>query len=175
MDWSHFNWGFYALGVIALLLVVWGIERVRYRPPVWAVIVSFAHLFVAGLCSVAPLRGFVDSNYVGFRFGYVHTVAGLDTAIVAGLVFTSAVIAALIAVRNRPGFGMWFVTLTSAFFAINLGGSWLQTTMTDMSQNAIQLGEYLTVPGLAGTAVMFVLFVCPFLIGTGWGPARARA
>ena len=42
-------------------------------------------------------------------------------------------IAAFLAIRNRPGPGMWFVALTSAFFALNMGGSWLEQTLKDMA------------------------------------------
>jgi hypothetical protein len=117
----------------------------------------------------------VDPDYVGFGFGYISTGAGISTTIAAGAIFLSAVSAMLIALRNSPGPHMWFVALTSAFFAVNLGGSWLESTFTDMSQNRIQFGEYLTIPGSIGTILQFALLVVPFLYGSYWAPRRSAA
>lgn len=175
MDFSGFNWGLFGLSVFGVLFVAWLVQVIRHRPSFWMGIVSFAHLFAAGLCSAAPVRGFVDPQYVGFQFGYLHTGAGIATTLLAGSIFLSAVISAFIAVRNKPGRAMWFVALTSLVFAINLGVSWLQSALSDISQNAIQFGEYLTIPGAVGTVMMFFLFVWPFAMGVGLAPRRARA
>lgn len=175
MDFSHMNWALYGLGVTAVLLMLWFIQVFRRRPGIAAIVVSLAHLLVAGFCAAAPVRGYVDPNYVGFTFGYLHTGQGIETTLAAGAVFLSAVISTFIAVRNRPGAAMWFVVLTSAFFAVDLGRPWLQSTFTDMSQNEIQFGEYLTIPGPAATVLLFVAFILPFLLGVWWGARRARA
>lgn len=174
MDFSGMNWAVFALGVSAILFIVWLIQVFRRRPGIQAIIVSLAHLLVASFCAAAPVRGYVDPNYIGFTFGYLHTGQGIETTLVAGAVFLSAVIGAFLAIRKRRGPAMWFVVLTSAFFAINLGRPWLQSTLTDMSQNEIQFGEYLTIPGAAATVLVFVVFIVPFLLGVWWGARQAR-
>lgn len=47
--------------------------------------------------------------------------------------------------------------------------------LTDPSSHAIQFGEYLTIPGLAASALLAVLLVLPFLLGTLWASRRALA
>jgi hypothetical protein len=39
--------------------------------------------------------------------------------------------------------------------------------------NAIQFGEYLTIPGLAASALLGVLLVVPFVLGAPWAARRA--
>jgi hypothetical protein len=175
MDVSHVNFAMFALAISGAVLARWSYELYRARPPVWAMFVSLAHLFVAVVDAAAPVRGLVDPHYAGYQFGYLHAAHGWSVTVVAGSVFLAAAAAAFIAIRNRPGPAMWFVAATSAFFTLNLGGSWLQQTLTHVSDNTMQFGEYLTIPALIATPIMFVLFVCPFLIGVGWAPRRARA
>jgi len=168
-------WALWAGGVSGALFLLWLMQAFRYRPGPIAIVVSFAHLIVASLCSAAPVRGYVDPNYIGFNFGYLHSGRGIETTLVAGAVFLSAVVSAFLAIRNKTGPAMWFVALTSAFFAVDLGRPWLQSTLTDMTQNEIQFGEYLTIPGVAATALLFVLLILPFVLGVWWGARRARA
>jgi hypothetical protein len=132
-----------------------------------------AHLVVAGIGSAAPIRGYVDPDYVGFGLGFVQAGQGIDTAVVAGAIWIACVTSAFIAARNRPGPALWLVVLTSAFFALNIGGAWLQGALTDPAANRIQFGEYLTIPGEIATALIFVVFVVPFLMGVRLMPRRA--
>jgi len=43
----------------------------------------------------------------------------------------------------------------------------------DPAGNAIQFGEYLTIPGLAASALLGALLVVPFVLGAPWAARRA--
>ncbi|HEY1709504.1 MAG TPA: hypothetical protein VGG10_14650 [Rhizomicrobium sp.] len=174
MNFAGFNWVAYGLTIIAVLLAGWSFMLWRFRPGFAAGTISLAHLSVAGFGADAPLRGLVDPHYIGYRFGYLAPAAGVQTTLIAGCVFASAVIAAFIISRNKRGPAMWVAAATSAFFTLNFGGAWLESTLGDISDNTMQLGEYLTIPALIATPIMFVLFVLPFLAGVGWAPQRAK-
>jgi hypothetical protein len=175
MDFEGFNWAYFGMAISAVLFIVWLIVVVRSRPGIYAAVVSLAHLIVAGMGSAAPIRGYVDPDYVGFGLGFVRTGQGIDTALAAGGIWIACVAAAFIAARNRPGPSLWFVVLTSAFFTLNLGGAWLEGALTDPGANAIQFGEYLTIPGEVATGLIFLVFVVPFLMGVRLMPRRAAA
>ena len=173
MDFTGFNWATYGLTIFGGLIIGWAYTLWRYRPPFIAASIAFAHVFIAGIGAAAPLRGLVDPHYVGYRFGYLHPTVGIETTLVAGSVFLAAVAAAWIVARNARGPAMWFVAATSAFFTLNFGGGWLESTLGRFSDNTMQFGEYLVIPALIATPIMFVVFVLPFLAGVGWAPQRA--
>jgi hypothetical protein len=175
MDLAHLNWAVIGLGIDAALLVAWIYEAWRWRPSLWAAFVGFGHLFVACVASATPFRAYLDPHYPGYHMGFLHGPGGWETSLLATTVFVGAALSAFVAVRNRQGFAMWFVAATSGFLVMNLGGAWVETVSTNISDNTMQFGEYLTIPALIATPIMFVLFICPFLIGVSQAPQRARA
>jgi len=173
VDVSGINWAVVALGVLALLVVVWTLVARRAKAGLAAGFVSLAHLLVAGLNSAAPVRGYLDPEYVGYGFGFAQADAGLAVTIVAGAVWLLAVAAGFLALaRNR--LAMVFVMLVSAAFALNLGYPVVRDQLAGGDQR-IQLGEYLTIPGALATAIILVVLVAPFLFGTVWAARRAVA
>jgi hypothetical protein len=172
---AHLNWAIIGLGIDAVLLAGWFWQLLRNRPPRWAVFVSFGHLFAASVISAAPLRASFDPHYPGFHFGFFAGKGGTGTSLLAAALIVSAALSAFLTIRNRTGRAMWFVAVTSAVFAMNLGGSWLQSVVTNLADNEMQFGEYLTIPALIATPIMFVLFICPFLVGLSKAPQRAMA
>jgi hypothetical protein len=54
------DWAVYALSTTGVLFLAWFWQLYREGPPIWAILVSFAHLFVAASSSAAPLRGLID-------------------------------------------------------------------------------------------------------------------
>jgi hypothetical protein len=149
----------------------------RNRPSATALVVGFAHVVVAGFHTVAPFRGALDPGYVGYSFGMLSAPNGWQVSALAGAVFVLAVVGAFNALaRDRRA--RIRVAATSTLFLVNVGGAWLYHAVTDLRGNVIQFGEYLTIPGAAGTAVLFVLFVAPFFLGAlslgRLGPASVR-
>lgn len=171
MDISQINWAWFALGVSAVLLIAWIARAVMAKAGPPALFVGFAHLLVAGLNSAAPVRGYVDPEYVGYGFGLLAADAGLAVTATAGAVWVVAALGAFLAL-GRARLAMTFVTLSSAVFAAILGIPLVQGMIDDPASNRIQFGEYLTVPGLAATGLMLVLLVAPFVLGVFWAGRR---
>jgi len=170
VDVSSINWAVVAVGVFAFLLLIWTLVARRAKAGLAAGFVALAHLLVAGLNSAAPVRGYLDPEYVGYGFGFAQADAGLAVTVVAGAVWLLAVAAAFLALaRNR--LAMFMVMLVSALFALNLGYPMVRDQLAG-GQERIQLGEYLTIPGLAATAIIFAVLVAPFLFATAWAAVR---
>jgi cell shape-determining protein MreD len=140
-----------------------------------SIYVSLGFLVLAGMNSAAPIRGFVDPSYVGYGFGLLRADKGWVVTLMAGSVFILSAICAFVAALNRAGRAMWLVAVTCAAFTVIQGWPWLEGVMTDSSSNAIQFGEYLTIPGLAASALFAVLLALPFLLGAPWASRRALA
>lgn len=169
---EDFNWGALGLGFSAVLALAWAVFAVRNRPSPTALVVGLAHIVVAGFHSVAPIRGLLDPNYVGYSFGMLSAASGWQVTALAGAVFALAAVGAFNALASDRRARIR-VAATSTLFLVNVGGAWLYNALTDLRGNVIQFGEYATIPGEAGTALLFVLFVAPFFLGALWAGKRA--
>ena len=166
------NWLYSALTVSAVLALMWLIAALRARPawPAWVGGAGF--LIVAGLNSAAPVRGLIDPDYVGFAFGFLHAERGAMVTLLAGALFASAALGAFAALR-RERWAMGVTALAAAAHLLNLGVPWAFSTATNLEDNTIQLGEYLTIPGALSTLLMFVLMLAPFLVVLVWSARSA--
>lgn len=171
MDVSQINWAFVALGVSAVLLLVWLIVAFRAKAGAPAAFVGFVHLLVAGLHSAAPIRGYVDPSYEGYGFGLLHAAPGLPVTLMAGGVWLVALTGAFMALSKGRA-AMALVALTSAAFAVIIGAPLALEALNDPGSSKVQLGEYLTIPGVAAIGLLLVVLVLPFLIGVFWATAR---
>lgn len=172
MDFSRINWAWFALGVSAVLLVLWILRARAAKAGLAAGVVGFAHLLVAGMNSAAPVRGYVDPDYVGYGFGLLAADRGLAVTATAGAVWLTAVLGAFLAL-SAGRVAQAATALTSALFAVVIGLPLAQDALADPAANRIQFGEHLTVPGVAATALMLVLLVLPFAFGAVWAGRRA--
>ena len=168
------NWAGFALSVSGALLVAWLVVLARSPRSFVSIYVSFAFLLLAAMNAAAPIRGYVDPNYVGYGLGLLQAQRGILVTLMAGSVFLAAVTCAFIAARNRQGPAMWVVAVVSATFAIIQGWPWLEGVITDPGSNKIQFGEYLTIPGSVGTVLLGALLVFPFALAPWWAAGRAR-
>ena len=169
------NWALFALSIAALMTAIWILVLVKSRRSFMSIYVSFAFLLLAAMNSAAPIRGYVDPNYVGYGFGLLHATKGLSVTLMAGGVFLISAVSAFFAARNRQGPGMWIVAVACFAFAVIQGWRWLEGVVHDPASNAIQFGEYLTIPGLAASALLGALLVVPFVLGAPWAARRALA
>ena len=174
------NWALFAGCVTVVMFAVWLFLLFKSPRSIASIYVSFAFLLLAGMNSAAPIRGFVDPDYVGYGFGMLRADKGLPVTLMAGSVFLASLVCAIIAVRNRRGSAMWVVAIVCAAFIVIEGWPWLRNAVSNPASNMIQFGEYLTIPGAVGTALLGALLVLPFLIGLPWavrvatGSERAR-
>src|SRR5882724_8634380 len=138
------NWALVTLSISVVVTAIWIVVLVKSRLSLMSIYVSFAFLLLAAMNSAAPIRGYVDPNYVGYGFGLLHTTKGLSVTFMASSVFLVSAVSAFFAARNRPGPGMWIVGVVCSAFAITQGWPWLEGVLHDPAGNAIQFGEYLT-------------------------------
>lgn len=171
MDVSQINWAWVALGVSAGLLLVWTLVARRAKAGAPAAFVGLAHLIVAGLHSAAPVRGYFDPQYVGYGFGLLSADKGLAVTLVAGAVWLVAVLGGFLSLA-RARVAMAFVALSSLAFAVIIGAPLVRDLLITPDASKLQLGEYLTVPGLAAIGLLLAILVLPFVIGFVWAGRR---
>lgn len=171
MDVSQINWAWVALGVSAGLLLVWTLVARRAKAGAPAAFVGLAHLIVAGLHSAAPVRGYFDPQYVGYGFGLLSADKGLAVTLVAGAVWLVAVLGGFLSLA-RARVAMAFVALSSLAFAVIIGAPLVRDLLITPDASKLQLGEYLTIPGLAAIGLLLVILVLPFVIGFVWAGRR---
>lgn len=99
------NWALFALVVTGIMTAAWLFVLVKSPQSFMSIYVSLGFLVLAGMNSAAPVRGFVDPNYVGYGFGLLRADKGLVVTLVAGSVFLVSAVCAFIAARNRAGRG----------------------------------------------------------------------
>jgi hypothetical protein len=168
------NWVYLLATFMSLLLLAWVYFTIS-APRTWhSVYVSFGLLLLAGVNSVAPIRGVIDPAYLGYHFGLLHAQRGLLVTAMSGTVFLLAAAAAFVAARNRPGSSMWLVAVSCMIFAVINGIPWLEALLSDPAMNQIQFGEYVTIPGWVASAILGLLFVVPFILGVPWAIRRAN-
>lgn len=134
-----------------------------------ALYVGLGCLALALLHMVAPFRGSLDPDYVGYSFGFVSLPGGPLVGLVAGTVYLLSTAAMAIAVRNRDGPAMWLVAVVTGFALVNLGGTILVTG----SQFRIELGEYFQLGPTVAIPVALLVTVLPFAIGLPWSVRKA--
>jgi hypothetical protein len=171
---SEMNWLYFAMTVFGVVTIVW-VMTLRKRQWEWAGLVAgVGCLVTAGLNSAAPVRGIMDPNYAGYTFGLAHSDKGVGVTLVAGAIWLACVSAAFIAVTRTRGPALWWVAATCAALLLIIGWPTVSTVVTDPHSNSIELGEYLTIPGLVGSAILLGLVVAPFVVGLGWASRQAR-
>lgn len=167
------NWAVFALSVSAVLVGGWLWLVTRRNWSIAGLYASLGCLIAACFNAAAPVRGAVDPNYVGYQFGLAGSEKGLGVTMVAGAIFLFSALSALLASSRQSGRSLWIVALTCAGMFVVIGVPTLQQGVLDPSANAIQFGEYLTIPGLAGTVVLVLLLAIPFAIGAVWAASAA--
>lgn len=91
----------------------------------------------------------------------------------AGSILLFCGISAMIAASRRSGPALWVVAGTCAAMFVIIGVPTIQASLSEPAGNAIQFGEYLTIPGAAATVLMLILFAVPFAVGMVWAPRAA--
>jgi hypothetical protein len=123
--------------------------------------------------AAAPVRGAIDSSYMGYVFGLLTAYRGVAVTFVAGSVLVGAIAAAYIAATRRNGPGLWLVAVVCGGFAFVLGAPLLTQLFTDPGANVIQFGEYATIPALPATLIVGCVLVLPFALGAVWASRGA--
>lgn len=168
------NWGMFGLIAIATLFVLVFVVARRGWNPI-GLVVATSNWLVASLHVVAPFRGLMDPNYVGYSFGLLSAERGWRVAALAGSVLMGGALSAAIAARNSGGPIMVVVTIFNAVVLLVFGLPLIQRAVTDPSGYVMQFGEFLTVPPVIALPVTLVLVLAPTLLGIGWSARRLYA
>lgn len=161
----------FAVGALAALPALYFLFQRRWS---WiALVASIPNLIIATMNGAAPIRGLVDPDYVGFGFGFLSADKGIAVTLAAGGLVIASALAAALAIRNKPGFGMLVVAAVSAFHLVNIGFPMTDAILADPSQMKIQFGEYLTVPAMIAIPAIIALLILPFLLALPWALRRS--
>ena len=167
------NWGVFALCASVLLTLVWALQLRKGRWTWLWLYTSFGCLLAACFNTAAPFRGYLDPEYVGFGFGLLQAERGLTVTAMAGAILIACGVSAMVAASLRAGPALWIVAVTCAAMFVILGVPTLINGVTDPHANAMQFGEYLTIPGQLGTLIMVFLLSIPFAVGAVWASRGA--
>ncbi|MDQ0462446.1 hypothetical protein QO010_000194 [Caulobacter ginsengisoli] len=169
MDLSQFNWSYFALGVSALLLLLWFMGRSAGKPGAGGMLVSLPFLVVAMLNTAAPVRGMIDPSLTSYQFGMLSAPSGWMLAATAGGIFLIALVASLAALRPGRVAGL-VVAVAGLLFATLLGWPWLQNALSG-NLPPVRAGG-IVLPGMAAAGLFFLVTVAPFLVAAVWGLRR---
>ena len=168
------NWAVFGILVSAILAAFWVWQLAKKRWDWAGLYASFGCLIGACLNAAAPVRGFVDPNYVGYRFGLIASEKGIGVTLLAGGIFLSCGASALLSASRNRGRELWLAAATCAAMFVIIGVPTLQQAFQDPAANSIQFGEYLTIPGVLATLISLLLLTLPYAVGAVWG-ARAAS
>ena len=166
------NWAVFGISVSAVLTAAWLWLLAKKRWDWAGLYASLGCLIGACLNAAAPVRGFVDPDYIGYRFGMVASAKGVGVTLLAGGIFLACASSALLAASRVRGRELWLAAATCAAMFVIIGVPTLQQALQDPAANSIQFGEYLTIPGVLATLISLLLLTVPFAVGAVWG-ARA--
>lgn len=157
---------------LVLNLICWAVffYLLSRRRWTWAALaVGIFHMLFAMVVSVAPFRALLDTNYMNYGLGLVQ-FRGRAATLPAALILSWALAAAWIAVAK--GRGRWMTTIAGgdSLLALSIGGAIL---LSGPQEWRFQLGEYLSITGVAGLLVLLFLFTVPFVISAVWAVRRA--
>jgi hypothetical protein len=133
-----------------------------------SLVIGIVHLLIAGIFSVAPIRSAMDPAYPGFRFGLLH-FEGTATVLPAAIILVWALSCAYLAITRKSGKALWSIAAFDFLLAANQTMSILQSP----SSWTIQFGEHFSITGIAGAAVMLVLFAFGPCLSGLWSARRA--
>ena len=162
------NWAVFGISMSAILTAVWVWQLMKKRWHWAGLYASFGCLIGACLNAAAPVRGFVDPDYIGYRFGLVASEKGIGVTLLAGGLFLICATSALLAASRDRGRALWLVAATCAGMFVIIGIPTLQQSVQDPAANSIQFGEYLTIPGILATLISLLLLTLPYAVGAGW-------
>ena len=152
------------LGLMTFAVVIVLCVISREKPTKGAIGVAVANLFVAGLNMFAPYRALLDPGYVGYSFGFVEARRGVAVTLAAGTLFIVAAACAWLALKRR---GLLFIAVADGLLFLNIAGSLLASWLKG-SDFRIQLGEYLTIPGVLALAILLLLLAVPLGASSLW-------
>lgn len=142
MTWLHF--GFILLG----LYIIW-FSRVllKRRFNRTLLLLGLAHFPYLLANLVAPFRGLLDSNYLGYSFGLISLPQGPLVPLVVGSIVISCFLIMTRAFLNHMA-GWWkFTFIVDLLLVVFIAAPVLIDILADPESARLQLGEFMTISG----------------------------
>ena len=158
------SWGTFGLAGIAVLFVLVFVVARRGWNPI-ALVVAASNSLVASVHFVAPFRGVLDPNYVGYTFGLVSADRGYKVAALAGFFLVGGLVSATLAARQVRGPAAAVVAVFNGVVLIVFGLPLIQGALTNPSRYVMQFGEYLTVPAEIALPLTLLIVLMPTVLG----------
>lgn len=166
------NWFIVAAIVAALYLGAFIICVAKRQWTVSGLLAGLVQLPLAGLVSVAPVRGWADPDYVGFVFGLLHVPAGPLVTLVAGAILIAATYSACVAVLGLRGKPMLVMATFDALIVVNIVASLVHSYMYKPQSLRLELGEYLQLGPTGALLVQIGLLGLPLALAAIWAWKR---
>jgi hypothetical protein len=169
MDLSQINWFYVAIGLSALLLLIWFTVGVGSGAGVAARFVSLPFLLAAMVNTAAPVRALLDPDYANYGFGLLSATSAwtiVATSIGVVLIALTAAFAAI-----TPG--RWAKALTALIglaFAANFAVPLAR--LSRAGPPPLRVTDQLTLPGLVALGLALAILVAPFLLAALWATRR---
>lgn len=173
MNWTEFNWLHLGYAIWIALWAAFLMSAFKRKWTAFALLIGVGNMLIAMLHSVAPFRGALDPNYVGYNFLVLHAPRGLIVTAVAGTILVLSFTAALVAINDLRGTAMRFLSVWSGFLTALFGIPLLIGVVTDPTSFSIDLGEYASIPWYLAHPLLFGLVVLPFAFAVPWAHRRA--
>ncbi|MEQ8905112.1 hypothetical protein [Ekhidna sp.] len=155
------NWLIVGAPLIAFILIWSGylIAKKKYNKSL--LLMAFAHLPYYLMNVVAPFRGPTDSDYGYYVSGLILIPQGPTVTLVSGTILISCFFIITRSLQNRME-NMWLFTFVfDAVLAAYITLPEFIDLFENIEGSKIQLGEYLTIPGLATALIIVLLFTFP--------------
>lgn len=159
---------------IPLNVIYWGVFCYLLTRRRWnrvALVVSVFHMLFAGIVSVAPVRALLDPQYGAYVLGTIN-FEGRAAALPAAFILAWALLAAWVSIGLGAGRWMKLVAVGDTLFALSIGALIL---LQGESAWTFELGEHVSVTGIAGLMVLLSLFVLPFAASAIWAAKRSSS
>ena len=169
------NWAVVGLVVLVMYgsLFGWWVHGSNWTRG--GLLVGLVNMAVVAIHLVAPIRGYLDSDYAGYRFGLLALDAGILVTLVTGTIVVLCLASARVAVRGIPGPTMWVVAATDAALLVNLLVPFASASLEEIAAFHINLGEYVTIPGALALFIVVGVFMLPLGGSVWWALRRIRA
>ncbi len=169
MDFSEVNWLNAGYPIMALAIGVFLFFVVKRTWTIGSLLIGLAHIPLALTNSVAPFRGLLDPDYVGYANGIIRATYPVEIFLFAGFMFVGALICAIMAVQNRPGLRNGFIVMFDFIVLLLFAMPIIARFFAGGFDTArVEFGEYLQFGGVQAFMFEFTVMALPFMFGIVW-------
>jgi len=157
------NWlliGVVHLAIIAAILV-YGATRAKFNRSM--LLIALAHVPFIILNLVAPIRGFLDPGYAGYRFGILEIPPGFGVTLVAGTVIWGSVFIAYSALSGKLRQNIWFAIILDFLILGLISIPVLAEGIMNPADFRLELGEYFQVSGWIVLVILSAILMLPLV------------